>query len=235
MLKEATEQFAGKTVIEASGYADIDMELIAHHKILDIKTWGKHYLICFKGFTIRIHLMLFGSYLINERKKVNAKLSLAFKKDELNFYTCDVRLIEGDINEVYDWSADIMADEWSSAKAKKKLMEKPDMLICDALMDQNIFSGSGNIIKNEVMFRIRVHPESRVGALPAKQMKALLSETRKYAFDFLNWKRKKELNKHLQVYEADTCPRCNIPLHKRELGKSKRQTYYCTNCQELFT
>ena len=61
-----------------------------------------------------------------------------------------------------------MNDDWDPKKAKKKLKAAPDMLACDALLDQNIFAGSGNIIKNEVLFRIFVHPASKVGNLPQK-------------------------------------------------------------------
>jgi hypothetical protein len=49
----------------------------------------------------------------------------------------------------------------------------PDALVCDALLDQNVFAGVGNIIKNEVLFRIRVHPLSKLGALPAHKLRAL--------------------------------------------------------------
>jgi len=52
-------------------------------------------------------------------------------------------------------------------------------------LDQNIFAGVGNIIKNEVLFRICVHPGSKVGKLPAKQLNALVKEARNYSFDFL--------------------------------------------------
>lgn len=40
------------------------------------------------------------------------------------------------------------------------------MVACDALLNQDLFAGSGNIIKNEVLFRIGVHPWSTLGALP---------------------------------------------------------------------
>ena len=46
-----------------------------------------------------------------------------------------------------------------------------ETLVCDALLDQNVFAGVGNIIKNEVLFRIRVHPLSTVGALPAAKLR----------------------------------------------------------------
>ena len=49
---------------------------------------------------------------------------------------------------------------WNAKTAKKKLMLMPNTLICDALLDQQIFSGVGNIIKNEVFYRVKIHPRS---------------------------------------------------------------------------
>lgn len=40
-------------------------------------------------------------------------------------------------------------------KAKAKLKATPDELICDALLEQDIFAGVGNIIKNEILYRVR--------------------------------------------------------------------------------
>jgi endonuclease-8 len=79
-----------------------------------------------------------------------------------------LKLIEGDLNGIYDWSADVMNENWDAAKARKKLRAIPKTLVCDALLDQTIFAGVGNIIKNEVLFRIKVHPKTRVGNLPSK-------------------------------------------------------------------
>ena len=43
----------------------------------------------------------------------------------------------------------------------------------------DVFAGVGNIIKNEVLFRIGVHPLSTPGALPAAKRNALVREARK--------------------------------------------------------
>ena len=107
-----------------------------------------------------------------------------------------------------------MNDGWSTAKAKRKLKLAPKMLVCDALLDQQIFAGVGNIIKNEVLFRIYVHPKSQVGNLPTKQLNLLIKEARNYSFDFLEWKKKYVLKKHWLAHTKKTCPRCKIPLVK---------------------
>jgi endonuclease-8 len=138
------------------------------------------------------------------------------------------------LDEVYDWSADVMSDSWSSTKAIEKMKAKPKSIIGDLLLDQHIFSGVGNIIRNEVLFRTKVHPESRITDIPDKKLKELADETVKYSFDFFKWKKQGTLNKHLEAYEKDTCPRDHIPFHKADLGKTKRHTYYCNKCEVLY-
>ncbi len=235
ILKELAEPFIGQTVLEVSGNSKTDIHRILHQKITDIKTWGKHTLICFPGFTLRIHLMLYGSYRINEKKENAApRLSMKFSNGEWNFYSCSIKFIDGNLNDVYDWTADVMNAQWSAAKARQKLKAVPEMLACDALLDQNIFAGVGNIIKNEVLFRIRVHPESKIGALPAKQLNLLIKEARQYSFDFYEWKKKYELKKHYLVYTKKICPRDGALFIKKKLGKHQRRSFYCDVCQVLY-
>ena len=235
ILKELAKQFEGKKVLAVNGNTKEDKDIMLNKKVLAIESWGKHFLICFKGFMLRIHFMLFGSYRINEEKDAVPRLSLKFRNGTFNFYACSVKIIEGSFEEVYNTSADIMSPDWDAAAARKKLKESPALLACDALLDQNIFAGSGNIIKNEVLFRTKIHPLSEVGALPLKKLSLLVDETRNYAFDFLEWKKQFVLKKHWQAHTKRTCPRCHVPLIKEYLGKTNRRTFYCSNCQVLYT
>jgi endonuclease VIII len=103
------------------------------------------------------------------------------------------------------------------------------------LLDQNIFSGVGNIIKNEVLFRIKVHPLSLVSKLPAAKLNALVREASAYSFDFLKWKKEFVLKKHWLAHTKKICPRDKEPLEKKHLGKTKRRSFYCNKCQYLYT
>lgn len=236
ILREAVEalHLKGQTVRHAEGRAKIDKERLIDQKVTDFRSWGKHFLICFKDFTVRIHFLLFGSYYIDDRKKAPPHLSLVFDKHELNFYTTSIQLIDQPADEIYDWSADIMAEKWNSRSAFKKLKNNPDMLACDALLDQDIFAGSGNIIKNEVLFRTRIHPLSTIADIPDAKLKEMVKETRNYAFDFLEWKKEGTLKKHWLAHTKKICPRCNIPFHKEYLGRTKRRSYYCESCQRRY-
>ncbi|MES1161412.1 MAG: DNA-formamidopyrimidine glycosylase family protein, partial [Bacteroidota bacterium] len=223
ILKEETQIFKGKRILEATGNTTlIDKSLLINKKILDLKSWGKHFLICLPKLTLRIHFMLFGSYSINEQTKPNPRLSLRFAKGSLHFYACSVRMLTEDLDEIYDFSSDVMNEKWDPSKARKKLKALPDILAADALLDQTIFAGVGNIIKNEVLFRIRIHPESKIGALPPRKLTELIKEARRYSFDFLEWKKAFELKRHWLAHTKKICPRCHIPLIKvQHLGKAK--------------
>lgn len=234
ILKEQLKPFTGRKVTELTGNTTEPVSELAGERIKEIRTWGKHLLICFGTTTIRMHFLLFGSYRINERRESPARLSLHLGKDEINFYACSVKLIQGDLDEVYDWEADVMSERWKPRKATIHLRDAPKEQAADALLDQDIFSGVGNIIKNEVLFRIRVQPESRIGALPTDRLSALVREARKYSFQFLEWKKKGVLKKNWLAHRKQLCARCKIPLTKKVTGKRKRQSYFCRNCQVLY-
>jgi endonuclease-8 len=236
ILKEESARFVGQEIVRAEGNTTaIDPAGLVGQPILALRTWGKHFLIEMPTTALRIHFLLFGSYRIDQRRDKPPRLSLAMADGgELNFYACSVKEIDPDLDALYDWSADVMADEWDPAKARRKLRAAPDMLACDALLNQDIFSGVGNIIKNEVLFRIRVHPLSTVGALPPAKLRALVQEARQYSFDFLAWKKEYVLKKHWLAHAKKICPRCNIPFVKAHLGRTNRRSFFCERCQKRY-
>jgi len=234
LLREEVEQFAGKKVIAVTGNSKIDIKRLLNKTVTEFRSWGKHFLICFEGFTVRIHFLMFGSYTINETKNTPIRLGLTFNNGDLIFYSSSIKILEGDVNDYYDWSGDVMNPDWDPGKAKKKLKDIPDALISDALLNQNIFAGVGNIIKNEVLFRTKVHPESIVGKIPAKKLNELVKESYEYAFDFLEWKRDYELKKHWLIYTKSICPICGERVTRKHIGKTHRRTFYCEKDQKLY-
>jgi endonuclease VIII len=235
IVKEELQQFKGKKIIAIAGNSKIDKERMLNKKLLDIRTWGKHLLLSFKDFSVRIHFLMFGTYRVNEKKDAPPRLALTFSKGEVNFYTCAVKIIEEPLDEIYDWSADVLSDTWNAKAARKKLKALPQILVTDALLDQNIFSGVGNIIKNEVLYRIKVHPKTKVGALPPKKLAELINEARNYSFDFLRWKKEYVLKKHWLVHTKKICQRDGDKIHKEYLGTTNRRTFFCNSCQKLYT
>jgi endonuclease-8 len=232
ILKEliAELHLEGKTVQQVTGTTTLDKERMLGLKLVAVKTHGKHLLICFKDFALRIHLMMFGTYRINEGKPVEPRIGFIFDDAELNFYTCQLKYIDGDLNETYDWTVDIMSEKYTVANTVKKLKANESALLCDVLLDQSIFAGSGNIIKNEVLYRIGVQPSVKISDLSIADLKTLATETQRYAFDFLRWKKALVLKKHWEIYGKKKCPKGHEVI-KEALGKNKRISFYCPICQ----
>lgn len=233
ILKEAIQRFKGEKIKAASGNAKLDIGSFEGQKVKDFRSWGKQFFICLEKTTIRIHFLLFGSYSLDEQTKPDKslRLHLGFSNGSVYFYTCSVRVIEGDLDALYDWEADVLSDAWNAARAGKKLKAMPQTMVCDALLDQQVFSGVGNIIKNEVLFRIRLHPETLVGKVPAQKLTELIKEARNYSFDFLKWKKAFELKKHWLAHTKKICPRCYLSFIKKYCGKTHRRSFFCENCQ----
>lgn len=236
IASEEAQRFVGRKVLRVEGNTRLlDIGRMQGKVVREIRTWGKHLLLRFDGFTLKVHFMLFGSYRINERREnAHVRLGLGFSKgEELNFYASSVQYLEGDLDAVYDWSADVLSPDWDAAAARAKLRAMPERLVCDALLDQSVFSGVGNIIKNEVLFRIRLHPLSQVGALPARKLAQMVEQARQYSFDFLAWRRQHVLKKHLLAHNRATCPRDGTPFRRAHLGRSNRRAFFCVTCQAL--
>ncbi|AKC87032.1 DNA-formamidopyrimidine glycosylase family protein [Pseudoxanthomonas suwonensis] len=236
ILKEEAAAFAGRTVLRVRGNSREPIQRMAGCRVLALRSWGKHFLVEFEGFSLRIHLLLFGSYRIDERRATEPRVGLDFGDGgELNFYACSVKFVEGPLDAAYDWSADVMNDAWDPAQARRKLRMQPLALAADALLDQNVFAGVGNIIKNEVLHRIRVHPESRIGGLPPRKLGELVEQAREYSFDFLRWKRAYVLRQHFQVHTRTVCPRDGQRLgYRKHLGLARRRAFFCEQCQRLY-
>lgn len=231
IMREAAAKFRNKTVRHVSGNNSLDLSRMQGRRVITVRSWGKHFLLEFRGFSLRVHMLLFGSYLVDAQKAAAPRASLKFDNGVLNLYASSLKYIDQPLDEVYDWRTDVLSSEWSAKRARAKLRQQPDVLVCDALLDQDIFAGVGNIIKNEVLFRIRLHPATLVGNVPGRQLGQLIAQAREYSFDFLTWKKAGVLKRHWLVHSKKTCPSCGKALTLKVIGTRKRRAFYCTRCQ----
>ncbi len=112
ILRELTQSFAGKRILRVQGDSKIDQSRLVGQRIVALRTWGKHFLIELDGFAVRIHFLMFGSYCIDTRKDRPRGWGWRFARGrELNFYSCAVRLVEGKLDEEYDWRGDVLSDD----------------------------------------------------------------------------------------------------------------------------
>src|SRR6476619_6612901 len=169
-LRNRLLPFKGRMVREAGGYGPMLTGWINGKKLLDIKTWGKHLLFIFLNGTVRVHLGLFGDVLVNERKKVNRSFYLEFARGEINGYVVRAEKLTAPATEVYDWRTDVLSKDFDPFYVKSLLKDQGSKMIDDVLMDQKIFSGVGNILRNEALYRAGIHPLSVTGKIPVTKI-----------------------------------------------------------------
>lgn len=235
-LKNKLQRFKGKTVSEASGYSEMDKSAIDHVKILDIETYGKNLFFVFKDFFVGVHLGLFGSMLVNKRKKVNASFALHFPHSEINFYVASTKMYQGKPSDHFNFKTDILNKSFDGEYVLKTLQEVyTEKMIGDVLMEQELFTGVGNIIRIESLYRAKIHPESLVKDIPEKKLVYLIETVVNYAYEFLDFLKNDEVKEKALIYGKKICPKDKTELMIEEMGKVKRKTYICPKCQKLYT
>jgi formamidopyrimidine-DNA glycosylase len=71
-----------------------------------------------------------------------------------------------------------LENNFDAAAFAKALSRRPNTPIKQALMDQTLIAGIGNIYSDEILWKSDVHPLSNTGAIPAKTLKTMLMNTK---------------------------------------------------------
>ncbi len=245
-LHLAAEQlgpFAGRRIGRVSGNSKIGIERLTGQTVNAIFAWGKHLVFQFDAFALRVHFMLWGTFAAtlegvsvtgDYRRSGPPRLVLEFPNGEVTIWAASVKFVEDpDARNSYDFTADIMAAQWDPRAAMRKVRAYPRAQIADVLLDQAIFAGVGNIIKNEVLYRTRTSPFARVKDLPVSRLRKIVADARVFSFRFLELRRVFALRKNLEVYRRSACPSCGGKIHRLVHGQRGRRSFFCAKCQHV--
>jgi len=129
---------------------------------------------------------------------------------------------------------DPLADGIDVSLLAGKLARRPRTSIKEALMDQKVLAGVGNIQAIEALWRARVDPRSRASAIDRTGVGAIARGLR-WTIDrtLADLSRARPDGDPFLVYghKGEPCPRCRTPLRRIELGG--RTTTFCPGCQIL--
>jgi formamidopyrimidine-DNA glycosylase len=102
-----------------------------------------------------------------------------------------------------------------------------------ALMDQTFVSGVGNILADEVLWHVRLHPKRRIESLGDQERRGLFTHLHRILreavehYDFIP--RKRSWLSSVRGVPDARCPRCGTPL--RRMTVAGRTSYLCPTCQ----
>jgi endonuclease-8 len=132
---------------------------------------------------------------------------------------------------------DLLGSDFDEAEALARLRAADGLEIADALLDQSIVAGVGNVYKSEVSFLERVNPFVRVSALDDATLQRLIRTARRELQRNVGTTGRRTTPSHqreaLWVYDRvdKPCLRCGTSIRRVLQGPHARSTYWCPTCQ----
>lgn len=228
-FKNKLQHLAGSIITAAGGYNNPFIEEMEGRRLREVATYGKNLIFQLEDFFLNVHFVLFGSFLIDERKKVNAAFSFSTDTAEVNFYVVKVRRQAGHYENHYNLHLDPFHPNFTLQLVLEKLATRPQKRIGEVLMDQEIFPGLGNIIRNEVLYLAKIHPESTVEHIPQNHLENLINTYQKFTKASVELIDKKIWKSSAAVYKKE---RPGVTMYIDP--KLKRKTYVDSSVQHLY-
>jgi endonuclease VIII len=124
---------------------------------------------------------------------------------------------------------DVLAEEFDADAVVAAMRADPGRGLGDALLDQRLVAGIGNIFKSEACFAARIDPWRPIGDLSDEELRAVLAAAREQ----LRAAVESGGRHHFRVYKRrqGACPRCRGRISSRGQGDDNRTTYWCPRCQ----
>ncbi|MFL5898558.1 MAG: Fpg/Nei family DNA glycosylase [Solirubrobacterales bacterium] len=123
---------------------------------------------------------------------------------------------------------DILAERFDEDAVVTAMRADPTRTLGDALLDQQLVAGIGNIFKSEACFAARIDPWRSIGDLSEAELRGVLGAARDLMMEAV----KSGRHSHgIYRRRQGACPRCHGRISSRGQGDANRTTYWCRRCQ----
>jgi endonuclease-8 len=241
----------GQRVERARGWARLgDAGALVGGVVRAVEARGKHLLIHLDdGRVVHSHLGMTGSWHLYapgepwqkpERRaalviETGQAVCVCFSPKTLELLTADGLRRHEHLRRL---GPDLLGPPPDEAEVLRRFRARDAVPIGEALLDQTIVCGIGNVYKSEVLFVERVDPFTAVGALGDADLLRLVARGRELLLKNVGgYPRKTRFrpggSRHW-VYGRNgrPCYACGGPIRVRRQGEQGRTTYWCPACQE---
>ncbi|ORV91706.1 endonuclease VIII Nei2 [Mycolicibacterium iranicum] len=217
-------------------YAAVDL---SGQVVDEVLSRGKHLFIRVGQASIHSHLKMDGAWVIGRVRQPAYKIRIVLETADSRASGIDLGVLEildraTDMEAVAHLGPDLLGADWSAQTAAANLVADPDRPLSEALLDQRVMAGVGNVFANEICFVF--------GLLPGTAVKEVADPLRlaNRAQQML-WLNRLRINRtttgntrpgqDVWVYGRAglPCRRCGTPIETDK--DTERVTYWCPNCQ----
>lgn len=242
------DALAGKTLtrcdIRVPRYATVDL---TGEVVDEVLSRGKHLFIRVGPASIHSHLKMDGSWRVTARGRTprpEYKVRILLEAGDRAAAGIDLGVLEvldraADLDAVAHLGPDLLGGDWDPVTAAANLSADPGRPIAEALLDQRVLAGIGNVYANELCFVFGRLPTSPVGSLPdpdrlVRRAREMLwaNRSRRSRTTTGNTRPGREL----WVYgrAGQPCRRCGTPVLQSwpdGANAAERVRYWCPGCQ----
>lgn len=214
------------------------IERLHGRRLEAVESHGKNLVLRFGDLALHSHMGMNGSWRVYPRggdwrkPRRSAWAVLAGGEQEaVQFGGPTLRLVPtaqlGRDSQLTRLGPDILGPQPDLAAMVANLRRDPARGLGEALLDQTVVAGIGNIFKSEACFAARLDPWRPLGELGDDDLLAVLGAARALMLEAV------ESGRHTYaVYRARRpCPACGGRIASRGQGDANRTTYWCPRCQ----
>jgi endonuclease-8 len=192
---------------------------------------GKHLLLRFEGgVVLRSHLRMTGRWRVAPRGgEVRGKPWLVLRGGEWQATQWNGPVLTLEKRPVARLGPDLLADQTDIAAVVDRVRRgDQSRLVGEALLDQRLVAGIGNMWLAETLWTTRLSPCSRLGDVTDDELTEALVWARERMRASVAGDRPPRA-----VYRRSgrPCPRCGTQIASRGLGEHNRTAYWCPTCQ----
>jgi endonuclease-8 len=211
----------------ATGVAD----QLDGRRLESVEAVGKNLLLRFEGgLVLRSHLRMTGRWTIRDRGHTRVgRPWLVLRGATREAVLWGGPVLELNARAVRRVGPDILADP-PELEAMLAGLRRADRrrAVGDALLDQRLVAGIGNVWKAESLWEARVSPWRPLGDVSDAELFEVLTSAARLMRSAVETGRERR-----SIYRAAgrPCPRCRTPIESWGQGDDNRTAYWCPSCQ----
>jgi endonuclease-8 len=202
-------------------------------RLLGVEAVGKNLLLRFEdGLVLRSHLRMKGRWQVLERNGTSTRRGmpwLVLRGESTEAILWHGPVLELDDTRVRRLGPDILADPPDIDEMVGRMRRaNQNLAIGEAVLNQRLVAGIGNLWRAEALWRARVSPWTRLGDVSDGELRAALGE----AAQLMRRSLDSGLRQRAVYRQAGRpCPRCGTAIASRGQGDANRIAYWCPSCQ----
>jgi endonuclease VIII len=198
--------------------------------LLGVEAAGKNLILRFEdGVVLRSHLRMSGRWQVRPRgSKLFGRPWLVLRGAEREAVLWNGPVLELDDRAIRRLGPDILAQPPGLDAMIANLRAEPRRAVGDALLDQRLVAGIGNVWKAEALWEARVSPWRAVADTSDEELRAILQAAHELMTTSVETGRARRVAYNRA---GRGCRRCGTPIEARGQGDANRTAYWCPACQ----